>query len=138
MFCKIVRKEAPASILYEDDQIIAFMDVRPVSEGHALVIPKRHYVDIFDTPGEIIAETHKVTKKIAAAVGKVTNADGISIVQQNGKAAGQDIFHLHVHIIPRFEGRRMPHFGELTVMNRGKLDEIAEKIRQNLQYQLGS
>ena len=93
IFCKIVRKEAPSSILYEDAQVLAFMDIRPVSEGHVLIIPKQHYVDIFDIPEELLAQTHKVTKKISAAVKQATKADGISIVQQNGKAAGQDIFH---------------------------------------------
>ncbi len=132
IFCKIIRKEAPASILYEDDQILAFMDIRPVSEGHMLIIPKHHYVDIFDTPEEVLAATHKVSKKIAAAVKKATKADGISIVQQNGKAAGQDIFHLHVHVIPRFEGKKMPRFEELGVVDRETLERAAEKIRQQL------
>ena len=132
IFCKIARKEAAASILYEDADVMAFMDIRPVSEGHTLIIPKQHYVDIFDTPEDLLAATHKVTKKIATAVKKATKADGISVVQQNGKAAGQDIFHIHVHVIPRFEGVKMPRFGELTVASREKLDEAAEKIRQHL------
>ena len=132
IFCKIVRKEAPASIVYEDSKILAFMDIRPVSEGHTLIIPKQHYVDIFDTPEETLAATHIVTKKIASAVKKATKADGISIVQQNGKAAGQDIFHLHVHVIPRFEGKKMPRFEELELVERETLEKTAEKIRQTL------
>ncbi|HTY74833.1 MAG TPA: HIT family protein [Candidatus Nanoarchaeia archaeon] len=132
IFCKIVSKQAPSSIVYEDECVLVFMDLRPVSEGHALVIPKQHYVDIFDIPAELLAETHKVTKAIAAAVKKATCADGISIVQQNGKAAGQDIFHMHVHVIPRFEGQKMPHFDELTVFEREKLDEMAAKIKKEL------
>jgi histidine triad (HIT) family protein len=133
IFCKIVRKDAQASIIYEDAAIVAFIDIRPVSEGHTLIIPKQHYVDIFDTPEELLAETHKVAKKIAAAVKEATRADGISIVQQNGKAAGQDIFHVHVHVIPRFEGRNIPHFGELSVANRETLERVAEKIKQYLE-----
>ena len=132
IFCKIVSKQAPSSIVYENEWILAFMDLRPVSEGHALIIPKQHYVDIFDIPAELLAETHKVTKTIAAAVRKATCADGISIVQQNGKAAGQDIFHMHVHVIPRFEGQKMPHFDELAVSEREKLDEMAAKIKKEL------
>jgi histidine triad (HIT) family protein len=132
VFCKIIRKEVPASIVYEDSQILAFMDIRPVNEGHTLIIPKQHYVDIFDTPVETIGATHIVTKKIAFAVRKATEADGISIVQQNGKAAGQDIFHLHVHVIPRFEGKKMPRFEELELVEREALEKTAEKIRQTL------
>jgi len=132
IFCKIVRKEAPASNVYEDDHVLAFMDIRPVCEGHILIIPKHHYVDIFDTPEELLAATYKVTKRIAVAVKKATKADGVSIVQQNGKAAGQDIFHLHVHVIPRFEGKKMPRFEELAVVDREMLEKVAEKIRQKV------
>ena len=80
IFCKIARKEAEATIVYEDAEIVAFMDIRPVSEGHTLIIPKKHCVDIFDIPEELLEATHKVTKKIAVAVKKATKADGISIV----------------------------------------------------------
>jgi histidine triad (HIT) family protein len=132
IFCKIVQKEAPASVVYEDEQVLVFMDIRPVSEGHTLIIPKQHCVDIYDTPEELLAHVHKITKHIAVAVREVTKADGISIVQQNGKAAGQDIFHLHVHVIPRFEGRKLPHFGELTVVSRESLEKVAIKIRIKL------
>jgi histidine triad (HIT) family protein len=132
IFCKIVKKEAASSIIYEDSKVLAFMDIRPVSEGHALIIPKKHYVDIFDTPDETLAATYQVTKRVAAAVKKVTKADGVSIVQQNGAAAGQEIFHLHVHVIPRFEGRKMPRFSDLGMANRETLDQAAEKIRKEI------
>jgi histidine triad (HIT) family protein len=132
IFCKIVRKEAAASLVYEDEQVLVFMDIRPVNEGHTLVIPKQHYKDIYDTPEELVAYTHKITKQIAIAVKKATEADGISIVQQNGKAAGQDIFHLHIHVIPMFEGRKKPHFGELAVASRESLDQAAADIRKHL------
>jgi histidine triad (HIT) family protein len=132
IFCKIVRKEAAASLVYEDEQVLVFMDIRPVNEGHTLVIPKQHHEDIYDTPEELVAYTHKITKQIAIAVKKATGADGISIVQQNGKAAGQDIFHLHIHVIPMFEGRKMPHFGELTAASRESLDKAAAEIKKHL------
>ena len=130
IFCKIVQKEADASFVYEDEQVIAFMDIRPVSEGHTLVITKQHFVDIFDIPETLISKLQVLTKRVALAVKKVTNADGISVVQQNGKAAGQDIFHIHVHIIPRFEGQKMPQFGELRVQDRENLEDVAIKIRK--------
>jgi histidine triad (HIT) family protein len=119
-------------VVYEDDAVIAFLDIRPLNVGHTLVIPKAHYVDIFDTPEEQISRVHKISKQIALAVKKATGADGVSIIQQNGKAAGQDIFHLHVHVVPRFEGQKLAAFNELKVVERAKLDGMAEEIKQFL------
>ena len=132
MFCKIVRKQAPASIVYEDRGVMAFLDIRPLNLGHTLIIPKPHYVDIFDTPNEVVCEVHLVTKQVALAVKKATRADGISIIQQNGKPAGQDIFHLHVHVVPRFEGQKLPAFHELKRVERDKLDATAREIKRFL------
>jgi histidine triad (HIT) family protein len=100
--------------------------------GHTLVVPLKHYVDIFDIPKETLGQVHIVSKQIAPAIKAATNADGISIIQQNGKAAGQDIFHLHVHVVPRFEGQKLPHFNELQIVECEKLNEIAEKIKRYL------
>ena len=111
---------------------MVFLDIRPLNLGHTLIIPKAHYVDIFDIPPELLSRVHRVSKQIALVVKKATNADGISIIQQNGKAAGQDIFHLHVHVVPRFEGQKLQSFSELREVDRASLDEMAEKIRQQL------
>jgi histidine triad (HIT) family protein len=132
IFCKIVKKQAPASIIYEDETVIVFLDIRPLNEGHTLVIPKKHYVDIFDIPENQLSQVHKVAQQVSVAVKKATKADGISIIQQNGKAAAQDIFHLHVHVVPRFEGQKLPRFSELKEVERAKLDEMAKRIRQEL------
>ena len=132
IFCKIVKKQAPASIIYEDETVIVFLDKRPLNEGHTLVIPKKHYVDIFGIPENQLSQVHKVAQQVSLAVKKATKADGISIIQQNGKAAAQDIFHLHVHVVPRFEGQKLPRFSELKEVERGKLDEMAKRIRQEL------
>ena len=132
IFCKIAQKQAPASIIYEDDSVMAFLDLRPLYEGHSLVIPKPHYVDIFDIPKEQLNHVYNVTKQVSAAINKVTNADGISIIQQNGKAAGQDIFHFHVHVVPRFKGQKLPNFSALKEVEREKLDVVAKKIKQEL------
>jgi histidine triad (HIT) family protein len=132
IFCKIAQKQSPASIIYEDETVMAFLDIRPLNMGHTLVIPKAHHVDIFDTPEKEISQVHRVSKKVALAVKKATKADGVSIIQQNGKAAGQDIFHLHVHVVPRFMGQKLAAFNELKVVERAKLDGMAEKIKQLL------
>ncbi len=132
IFCKIVRKQAPSSVIYEDNTILVFLDIRPLNMGHTLVIPKAHYVDIFDIPEKELSQMYKVAKQVSFAVKKATNADGISIIQQNGKAAGQDIFHIHVHVVPRFEGQKLPPFSELKEVERAKLDALASKIKQQL------
>jgi histidine triad (HIT) family protein len=99
-FCKIVRKEVPASIVYEDEEVIAFMSIRPINVGHTLVVPKKHYENIYEISEEETAYLYKVVKKLAHAVKEAVGAEGIRIVQNNGEAAGQVIFHMHVHIIP--------------------------------------
>ena len=132
IFCKIVRKQAPVSEIYDDESAIAFLDIRPLNFGHTLVTSKNHYVDIFDIPEKELAAVHKVAKLISFAIKKATIAYGISIIQQNGKAAGQDIFHFHVHVVPRFEGQKLPPFSELIEVDRAKLDTIAKKIKQYL------
>lgn len=133
IFCKIVRKQAPASLVYEDENVLAFLDIRPLSKGHTLVIPKQHYVTIFEVPEELVAQLHRIVKRVALAVKEATKADGISIIQQNGKAAGQEIFHLHVHVIPRFEGQKLMRFGENSEADREKLNQLADNIKLHTQ-----
>lgn len=132
IFCKIVQKQAPASIIYEDELVMAFLDIRPVNEGHALVVCKEHYEGIFDIPAELLGKVHEVSKKVAIAVKQAVNAEGIGIVQQNGRAANQDIFHLHVHVIPRYSVQKMKAFHELQILDHSQLEVTAEKIRQHI------
>jgi histidine triad (HIT) family protein len=130
-FCKIARKQALASLVYEDEKVMAFLDIRPLNEGHTLVIPKEHYETIFEVPEERIAYLHKIVKRTALAVKKATEADGISIIQQNGKAANQEVPHLHVHVIPRYEGQKLARFGEISEADRERLNQVAAKIRRH-------
>jgi histidine triad (HIT) family protein len=132
IFCKIVHKQTPVSEIYDDETILSFLDIRPLNLGHTLVIPKAHYVDIFDISQKELASVHNVAKLVSLAIKKATIADGISIIQQNGKAAGQDIFHFHVHVVPRFEGQKLSPFSELIEVERAKLDAMAKQIKQYL------
>jgi histidine triad (HIT) family protein len=132
-FCKIARKQAPASFVYEDENVLAFLDIRPLNEGHTLVVPKEHYATIFEVPEELVAHLYRIVKRVALAVGESTKADGISIIQQNGKAAGQEVFHLHVHVIPRYEGQKLPRFGEISEADREKLNQVAANLRRHIQ-----
>jgi len=122
----------PASYVYEDEKVMALLDIKPLNEGHTLVIPKAHYESIFEIPEDLVAHLHGVTKRIALAVKKATNADGISISQQNGKAAGQEIFHLHVHVIPRYEGQKLPSFSEVSEADKEEMSHTVAKIRKYL------
>jgi histidine triad (HIT) family protein len=132
IFCKIVLKQAPSSMIYENEKVLAFLDIRPLNLGHSLIIPKDHFVDIFDIPEKELAAVHEAAKKLSSSIKNATNADGISIIQQNGKAAAQDIFHFHVHVVPRFLGQKLKSFSELAEIDRPILDELAQKIRQYL------
>ena len=104
IFAKIVRGEAPAFKVFEDDHTIAFMDIMPQAEGHVLVIPKEGGETIFDISDAAAAALIKTTKKVAAAVKSVVGASGVMLAQLNGAAAGQTVFHVHFHIIPRSGG----------------------------------
>jgi histidine triad (HIT) family protein len=130
IFCKIVQKQAPASIIYEDDSVIAFLDIKPASEGHTLIIPKAHYEGILDIPSELLGRVHQIAKTVANATKQALNADGISVIQQNGRAANQEVFHLHVHIIPRHNGHKMKPIQELQFVDHKQLDLTTDKIKQ--------
>ena len=127
-FCKIVRKEASASIVYEDEKVIAFLSIQPVNIGHTLVVPKKHYENIYEIPEKEVSHLYRIVKKLAHAVKKAVDVEGIRIVQNNGEAAGQVIFHLHVHIIPMNKNRQWVHHPE----NRDAeaLKDDARRIRQ--------
>jgi histidine triad (HIT) family protein len=127
-FCKIVRNEAPASPVYEDDKVIAFLSIQPINIGHTLVVPKKHYNNIYEMPEEEVAHLYKIVKKAAYAVKNAVSAEGIRIVQNNGEAAGQVIFHLHVHIIPMNKDRLWVH--HLENRNAEALKDDARRIRQ--------
>jgi histidine triad (HIT) family protein len=131
-FCKIIIGKTPASIVYEDATTIAFMDSHPANVGHTLVISKEHWENIYEIPENILAEVAEVVKEVSVAVKKTISADGISILQLNGRAAGQSVMHFHVHIIPRFRGDSIVGHKGLERPVRRDLDEIAQKIRENL------
>jgi histidine triad (HIT) family protein len=100
VFCKIVRGEEPAYIVYEDEYVVAILDKYPVNKGHTLVMPKRHYRDITEIPDEELCRVIKITKAITIAVMRALKVPGVRVVQNNGAEAGQVIFHVHFHVIP--------------------------------------
>ena len=131
VFAKMLRGEIPCHKLYEDDDTLAFLDIMPRSEGHALVITKAKARDLFDVSPEALAKLMSVVQKLAPKVKDAVGADGVLIQQFNGPAAGQTVFHLHVHIVPRKEGEPLkPHAGKME--DQAKLAATAEKIRKKL------
>ncbi|MCK1976011.1 HIT family protein [Jeotgalicoccus huakuii] len=103
IFEKIIDREIPANIIYEDDDVIAFMDAFPVAKGHTLVVPKKVIENIYDLDDETGAKVIKVVTKVANAVKEAFNPDGLNVAQNNGAYASQSVFHLHFHIIPRYK-----------------------------------
>jgi histidine triad (HIT) family protein len=134
IFCKIVKKEIPATLVFEDEAILVFMDIGPIIKGHALVIPKKHYDPITETPDEIVAKLHITAKKIASAQMNAFGADGVNIIQNNGKASGQEVEHIHVHVIPRFDddGHHW-NWNAKSYDDFNEMNELAEKLHNQLE-----
>ncbi len=131
IFCKIVGGEIPADKIYEDKNILAFLDISPVNPGHALVMPKAHYETYLDTPDETLANISKKVKKIAQGIKIATEAEGINIMVNAHKAAGQVVPHLHIHVIPRYLSDGFKHWvGKKSLEDKSKI--LAEKIKKEL------
>ncbi len=133
IFCKIAAGQLPCEKVYEEDDVLAFMDINPVSYGHILVIPKQHYEYVHQCPASLFAKVSAVVPKISSAVYEVTGADGYNTLCNSGTAAGQVVPHLHYHIIPRFTGdgvfKRWPS-GKYD--SEDEMKEICGKIRRKI------
>ena len=132
IFCKIVKGEIPCAKIYENESVLCFLDIKPVNIGHALVIPKTHYMDIYETPEEILSEMMKTAKKISIALKQVLGADGVNVCMNNESAAGQIIFHSHIHVMPRIAGDGFGPWQGKRDYQEGEMDEVAKKISQEL------
>lgn len=132
IFAKILRGELPAHKVYEDDEVFSFMDIFPQARGHTLVIPKYEAENFFDLPPEWAAKLIQKTQMVARAVRDVVEPDGVFIAQFNGAPAGQTVFHIHYHIIPRWEGVRMPGHGNTKRADDEELAKLAEAIGAKL------
>ena len=136
LFCKIVARELPASVVYEDGKVLAFLDVSPANKGHVLVIPKQHYATLLEVPDSTLSDLAKVAKKVSAAVLKAAKAKDFNFVQSNGPLAGQVVMHVHFHIFPRFKGDGLLA-GRLNrpalVYEEGEMKEYMKRIREAMQ-----
>lgn len=132
IFAKILRGEMPCVKIYEDDDVFSFMDVFPQSDGHTLVIPKTASRNLLETDPEVLGTLMTQTQRIARAVNKALAPDGIIITQFNGAPAGQTVFHLHFHIIPRYTGEDMRGHAGKKMADLARLETFAARIRTEL------
>ncbi len=131
IFARILRGELPSHRVYEDDAVVAFMDVMPQGTGHTLVLPRAPSRNILDADPAVLAETIAIVQRIARAAKEAFAADGVTVIQFNEPASGQTVFHLHFHIIPRFAGVPLkPHSGKME--DNEILAENAERLRRAL------
>ncbi|EID12976.1 HIT family protein [Mycolicibacterium phlei] len=133
VFCAIVAGEAPAIRIYEDDDHLAFLDIRPFSRGHTLVVPKRHTTDLTDTPPETVAAMARIGQRIARAA-RISglHADGNNIVINDGKAAFQTVFHIHLHVLPRRNGDKLSFAKNMLVRRDPDREESGRLLREAL------
>lgn len=128
IFCKIANGEISSNKVYENDNILVILDIEPANPGHCLVIPKKHYSNIFEIEEDILKESFFIAKKIAYAIKESMNCFNINILQNNGEDAGQSVGHFHIHVIPREKGDKVTIHSEAVKIN----DEINEKIKEKI------
>lgn len=132
IFCKLASGEFNSATIYEDDLFRVILDISPAAKGHALLLPKRHITNIFELDGAEETKALTVIKKICTAIKKALNCDGINVLQNNGTAAGQSVFHLHFHMIPRYDGDQVVIPWSTLSYADGEANELAAKIKANL------
>lgn len=132
LFCKMVGGQIPVTKIYEDEVVLAFLDIGPISDGHTLVIPRRHFERLHDCPPEFLGQVASRLGRIAKAVVAAMNSDGYNLLCNNGRAAGQLVEHLHFHIIPRNAGDGLFDRWPSYKYQEGRTEAIAAGIRENL------
>jgi len=132
VFCKIVKKEIPAKIVFENEKVLAFLDINPLNKGHTLVIPKKHYENIFEVPIEELKEIIVAVKTVSEKLRRELDCD-VNIFNASGKNAEQSVFHIHFHVIPRFEGDNLDlnewWRNKVKTLSEEEMKEVYEKLK---------
>lgn len=128
IFCKISAGEIPSRTLYEDEQFRVIMDVNPATRGHALILPKNHFANLYELPDETAAEVMKLAKKMAGYMTKKLNCDGFNLLQNNGEYAGQTVLHFHMHLIPRYKDDKQTLGLKGREASEEELDQVKKMI----------
>lgn len=126
IFCKIANGEIPSKTLYEDDMFRVIMDISPAAKGHSLILPKKHFANIYELDNETASEVFVLAKRMAGVMTDALDCDGFNILQNNGEAAGQTAFHFHMHLIPRYENDGVG----LNMEGKGEPDYSLEEVQE--------
>lgn len=129
IFCKIAAGEIPSATLYEDDDFRVILDLSPASKGHALILPKEHYRNLYDLDDELAAKALVLAKKMTLRLKDVLGCDGYNIVQNNEEAAGQTVFHFHMHMIPRYQGDKVGLGWKMGKLSDEDKEEILNQLK---------
>ena len=129
IFCKLANGVFPTNSIYEDDDFNVILDASPATKGHALILPKEHYANIYEMDEELLGKAAKLAKKVIAHETKVLGAEGYNIVQNNGEIAGQTVFHFHMHLIPRYNGDSVGITWTPGTLTDEAKEEILEKVK---------
>jgi len=132
LFCKIIKGDIPSAKVYEDEYSFAFLDIKPINLGHTLLVPKKHFTNLYEMPDEVLAELAPIIKKLGIAIKNAVSADGINIGMNNDSAAGQLVFHAHIHIMPRFKNDGHEHWSGTPYKNDAEMNRVAENISSKL------
>ena len=132
IFCKIANGDIPTNSVYQDDNFNVFLDAAPASKGHVLIVPKVHYDNAYSMDDEFAAKVFPLATKVANAVKKAFNADGVNVVQNNEEAAGQTVFHFHMHVIPRYKDDDVNVTWKQHEPTSEELTDIADAIKKEL------
>ena len=132
IFCKIIKGEIPAAKVYEDEDVLSFLDIMPANKGHCLVIPKKHYEALLDIPDEDLSELIKAVKKVGKALSLSIGNGAYNVVMNNGQEAGQVVQHAHIHIIPRFKNDRLRLSWSHKAYKEGEIEDFQNKIKKFL------
>lgn len=130
IFCKIANGEIPSRTIYEDGQFRVFLDLSPAAKGHALIVPKEHYANLYELPEDLAADAMRLAKKEMALMTQKLSCDGFQLVQNNGETAGQTVFHFHLHLIPRYRTDGQKIAWEPGSMSDEELDAVKDQIVQ--------
>ncbi len=130
IFCKIANGEIPSATIYEDGDFRVILDLGPAAKGHALILPKHHFDNLYDLDDEVASRTLVLAKKMAGTMTRALKCDGFNLVQNNGTVAGQTVFHFHLHLIPRYEGDKANLGWTPGKASPEELAKIAEEIKR--------
>ena len=131
IFCKIANGEIPSITLYEDEEFRVILDLAPATKGHALILPKSHFKNLYELPDETAAKVMKLAKKMATTMTEKLGCDGFNIVQNNNEVAGQTVFHFHMHLIPRYENDNQRISWNPTEMTQDELEAVKKQITES-------